>query len=408
MNANDHDEPRNDFDKSDDDPRPEVVSTTDPVIETGRIRGEEGIGPDETIVAETSHVTHDVPIQVHLANVVIEHPQKEMAQNTKDEGKNSAKSDDKAQEKGKGPKADKKPEDHSGRNRWINIALTGVVALVCGVGGAWAFNHFDNGSRKGKDDSAKSQTDRENDKSKQAENTQEIAVTKADLDDLKKQIQGMSSQYNSLNERLDSFGALRNDMVRDVGSLQVKIKEVSHAVEEVADVPKRIQPLQGQVDRLQEVVNDLSFQIAGRESVRPASAIRSVGDRQRSDVTTPAVSEPILASPMIPADGKLPNATMDAGVSFFKKSDYIQAEAIFKDLRIKQAGDARVWYFSALAHGLVTNTWDGETLRFVMEGAEREQKGSPSTKEIDEAFAGLTPQQGKDWLAAYRARLVKH
>ncbi len=99
---------------------------------------------------------------------------------------------------------------------------------------------------------------------------------------------------------------------------------------------------------------------------------------------------------------------MTGAVSFFKKGKYIQAEEIFKDLRVSKSGDARVWYFSALAHGLVTNTWDGETLQFVMNGAERESKGSPSTKEIDETFAFLTPQQGKDWLNAYRARLVKH
>ena len=48
--------------------------------------------------------------------------------------------------------------------------------------------------------------------------------------------------------------------------------------------------------------------------------------------------------------------------------------------------------------------WKGETERLVTQGVDREKAGKPSKSQIDAAFADLTPETGKDWLAFYRRR----
>jgi TolA-binding protein len=407
MRSHEDEEKTTDFGDSGEDPQPEVVSTTDPAVESGWIGSDNPPNPDETLVAETSQVTHEVPIRVHLANVKVE----DDARNDQDHKEGPSKGDEDH------PKKEQHDnQDHPQRNRWVSLALTAAVALVCGVGGAWAFSHFESKDKdSSKNDASKSHSknDSESDKSSDSDKTSSDkdssskSASKSEIEPLMEQIQGLKAQLSTLQERFDAFNGLRNETVRDIGTLQVKVKDLSRSVSDVADVPKRMQPLEGQVDRLQEIVNDLSFQMASREGGRASSAVRPVGDRKRPDVIASTGNEPILASPMIPADPKLPGVTMDAAISLFKKGKYIEAEQIFHDLQGTRGDDARVWYYLALAHGLVTNQWDGETLKYVMDGAEREKKGSPSKAEINAAFANLTPEQGRDWLKAYRERLVK-
>ena len=69
--------------------------------------------------------------------------------------------------------------------------------------------------------------------------------------------------------------------------------------------------------------------------------------------------------------------------------------------------DARVWYFTALANGLATKQWTGETEELVARGVEREKAGTPPAADIDAAFSDLTRANGKDWLAYYRRRASK-
>ena len=69
--------------------------------------------------------------------------------------------------------------------------------------------------------------------------------------------------------------------------------------------------------------------------------------------------------------------------------------------------DARVWYFTALANGLTSKKWTGETEELVTRGIERERYGTPPAADIDAAFSGLTRTNGKDWLAYYRGRASK-
>jgi hypothetical protein len=58
----------------------------------------------------------------------------------------------------------------------------------------------------------------------------------------------------------------------------------------------------------------------------------------------------------------------------------------------------------SLSRGLATRDWKGETERLVTQGVDREKAGKPDKPQIDAAFADLTAETGKDWLAYYRRR----
>jgi hypothetical protein len=421
MKANEHDEHNPDSQANDareqasrQSDEPGILPTSNPNIEVGRRDDAKPLGPDETIVAEASPVTQDTPIHVHLAKLAVNRGRKSQQ---KPQGDKVHESRDGNHQ---GPRKQNQTA-YSRRSGWGDFVLTGVVSLVCGLGGAWAFSHFDSMNKdqsKGGDHAGKGKNGRDSSSNSQLGNegndgnslnnpdNSRPEVSKRDLDDLKSQMKGLSSEIATLEERFDPFAGLRNDTARDIGALQVKINEVSHSIEEIANNPKRMQTLEERVNRLQLVADELNSQLAGRETMR-AIAELPPGDDKRKVVTT-AGSAPTLAAPMVPSSPNTPDATMTAAISFFKKGQYIQADQIFNNLQVSKAGDARVWYYSALAHGLATGKWDGETKRFVTSGAERESAGSPPTAEIDAAFSSLTVEQGKNWLAAYRAQLLKH
>jgi hypothetical protein len=78
---------------------------------------------------------------------------------------------------------------------------------------------------------------------------------------------------------------------------------------------------------------------------------------------------------------------------------------VFNKLELTDPDDARVWYYSALCHGLVTRQWGGGTASRVERGMERERAGSPSKADLEAAFSDLSADAGKSWLDSYRQRV---
>ena len=95
---------------------------------------------------------------------------------------------------------------------------------------------------------------------------------------------------------------------------------------------------------------------------------------------------------------------MGQAVALFRQGKWAEARDLFAKLQADSPDDARVWYFSALANGLASRDWKGESERLVAAGMAREKAGKPEKAKIDAAFADLTPATGKDWLAFYRNR----
>ena len=77
---------------------------------------------------------------------------------------------------------------------------------------------------------------------------------------------------------------------------------------------------------------------------------------------------------------------------------------VFLILAQSYPNDARLWYFAALANGLTSGDWTGETEGLVRRGLACEQRGSPKRSDIDAQFSTLTKEQGKDWLEEWRKR----
>lgn len=94
-------------------------------------------------------------------------------------------------------------------------------------------------------------------------------------------------------------------------------------------------------------------------------------------------------------------------LALFREKKYAAAADAFRTLATAHPEDARPWYFAAIANGLATRNWRGETEQLVNKGVERERAGTPSAIVIDATLADLTHETGKDWLAYFRARAAK-
>ncbi len=437
MNSEDRDEHRQDSEPSGEDREaarspenePDVVTTTDPAITSGR--GEDqgrNLRPDETIVAETSRVTRAVPSYVPEASAFVEPERPGKGQKGKPEGQ--GRDGGKAQHEDEDRSDDRRGPAHSGQPGWMSYVIMGAVALACGVGGAWAFSHFDQSkkddqaqkggnsqqSKKGGDSSSKKGDSSEGHAKGQtsgggssSDSGSEIPgfTSAEDADTLKKQIEHLSSRFDTLQQRVESMVIPRETPPPDVGTLQIKMGELSRTVGDLTGLTSQSRQMANRLDHLQEEIRGLRDQLsAAKERGGVVTDTPTIGSVDHKVVSL-AGPPPAPPTSILPSDPDSPDEAMAEGIALFKKGRYPQADDIFRKLQLTRPQDARVWYYSALAHGFATGEWEGDTRRFVMQGADRERAGLPSTSQIDTAFAGLSAAQGRDWLASYRAQLVK-
>lgn len=436
-----------------------VVTTTDPTIATGRASDEgRTLRPDETVVAETSRIHRAVPGYVTPdANAFVE-PERPASRESGDQGKDKRDAkgqgqgddkkgkDDKQQKgkaEGKGKDDEKKGKDkdqseghkqpaHAGKSGWMSYAATAVLALVCGLAGAWIMMHF--GSSKGDDQSKKggsSQSKNDSSKGQSKEGgegggggssgdsgSQPSGLASAEAPDtLRKQIEHLTARIGTLGQRIDAMSIPRDASPPNLNALQIKVGELSRAVDQVASLPARDREIENRLDQLREEMKEVRAQLAALKehgtttaeapTPAPAPAARPLGDfleHKLDEAAGPPSPSASSAPPTYPSSS---NDAMKQAIALFKKGQYGKAEDVFRKLQLSRAQDARVWYYSALAHGFATNQWDGETRRFVVQGADCEREGKPPTPQVDAAFADLSPAQGKDWLTSYRSQLVK-
>jgi TolA-binding protein len=268
--------------------------------------------------------------------------------------------------------------------------LTGVLAMVCGLAGAWAFASFapkdqekptgDDPSRQAKKDSSESQAKKQDD-----------APSSEGDDKLREQIRNLSTRFEALRQRVETLSMPRDMNSPDLTAVRVRVDEFSRSVDGMKELPGRFRAMETRLDRLVD-------EMKGRPN-RPADP------ETKTPVAVSASPEPPPPAP--PADPSPSDGDLAAGMALFKESKYPEAEAKFRELQRTRPEDARVWYFSALSVGLTTGQWDGEARTFVIQGADRERAGLPATSVIDSALAELNPKSGKDWLASYRSQLLK-
>ena len=219
------------------------------------------------------------------------------------------------------------------------------------------------------------------------------AVMAADVDELKATIKALSA-------RLDSVEAKSSP---DPKALEEKVDTLAKADEVTAELPARIAALEAKVAAMSkpDPADDGKADAVAKRVDDLAASL----DALKADVAT------LAKAPAMPADAAKPvedvnvaDQAMSQAADLFKQRNYAESLALFTKLQADYPEDARVWYFSALANGLSTREWRGETERLVTKGVEKEKAGSPESSKIDAVFSGLTATTGKDWLAAFRSR----
>jgi TolA-binding protein len=463
---------------------PEVIETNDPAITSGpRQAAEWRARPDSTTVVETNQVKE--PATGHAPGLVIvpykEKPtenspprddpdSRDEERNDQDENRDSSKGRKNGGSGSKGIESSKqehqksrpskkenkngapnknpkdrrdqnKPETDQGDARYDApqepsqsqpsmtriLLLAGLVALVCGVGGAWAFSHFlgnknktddqkqtsmgnkksGGGSEKEKSGSSKKPKGSNEEETGSASNEADTIpgfTTADDADSLRKQVGHLAERIDALQQRLDHIQGPRDQTPPDVHTLQIKIGELSRTMDEVADLPSRVQRINKRLEDLSQQIKIVKDREKAREDDELNKPVVVVDKAPNVLSSSPA---PFAGSQPLTAETETPDAALEQAIQLFKLGQYPIAANILAQLRKTHPEDARVWYFSALANGLTTGQWDGSTRQFAEKGAQREREGTPPRSVIDRSLDGVTRTQGSDWLRSFRGRMVR-
>ncbi len=205
----------------------------------------------------------------------------------------------------------------------------------------------------------------------------EIAALTKKLED-RPAVPDPSAQLKALDDKIADLGKTVGDMPARLDSLNSKLEVVSKG-EGLAPAPK-VEAIDKKVAEMAQTLEAMKADLAAK----PAS----------TTITPAPVATAAAAAEADPA--------MDQAVALFKQGKFAEARDAFTRLQAAAPDDARVWYFSALANGLATRNWKGESEKLVAAGVAKEKAGSPDKAKIDAAFADLTTLTGKDWLAYYR------
>lgn len=304
----------------------------------------------------------------------------------------------------------KKKERHAkpeaGSSGWKSLVISGVLALVCGVAGAWGFNAlFGSSKSDGQKDSQKKEGGKNNKKSsdnksedknsEKSGNSSEGGDDSAsasqipgftssdDADTLKKEIKHLSDRVDQMSKRLDQVTVPEDKTPPVLHTLQVQLTDLAREVDQVARIPAELRQIERRLAALQEQMKIVRAQVATSDE----SSGMGLGAAAGLPPSTAAAGD---------------DPTLDLAIGLFQAGQYAQARQVLWRLGREYPKDARVWYFSALANGLASGVWEGETEALVEKGVECERSGTPSKAEIDTALAVLTPSTGQEWLARHR------
>ena len=270
------------------------------------------------------------------------------------------------------------------------ILTSCVLAFFMGGAGAWTYVNYLN-PVLAKQRVQKSQPDVQ--KSESNSTASKSSDSAARLEDLSGKLDELQSRVDRLPKAISA---------RDLEPLKERLAMVDELSRKVDSLGSRVNSLPGKVDQDSRKIITLTADMEGMRN-----EVASLRNNIHTSAEKPSDKgeEPRTASPSEPPrEIPPPVRLLQAGVDFFQKKNYAEASEIFAGLSKAQPDDARVWYYAALSRGLATRDWKGETERLVTQGVDREKAGKPDKSRIDAAFADLTSETGKDWLAFYRRR----
>lgn len=289
---------------------------------------------------------------------------------------------------------------------WKALAATGVLALVCGVVGAWGYSALfgsaksDEQEKSQKKDGDKKSSDKKqqgkkgsgSEKGEASEGGEDSAsasqipgfTSADDAEALKKQLKHLDDRIDRLSQRIDRVTRPEDQTPPVLHTLQVQMNDLAREIDELAGLPSHLHRLDRQIASLEERLRSVRSQLATTDASSGVGLGAAAG----------APSGPLAA------DGNDP--TLELAIGLFQEGQYSQARQILRRLEREYPKDARVWYFSALSNALASGDWKGESEVLVEKGVECERSGKPGKAEIDLALSVLTPDTGEEWLARHR------
>ena len=175
----------------------------------------------------------------------------------------------------------------------------------------------------------------------------------------------------------------------DLAPLRTRIDDLVEESQKLSPLPATFESLRQRVDALDKGMNALRTEVAAVP--------------KQLDASLNALKGAIVPrSPPVQVSGA--DIVRGLGAALFRDGKYPAAREVFLILVQNDPNDARHWYFAALANGLTSGNWAGDTESMVRKGLACEQKGMPKRSDIDAQFSTLTKEVGKDWLEEWRNR----
>lgn len=216
-----------------------------------------------------------------------------------------------------------------------------------------------------------------------------IGEMRADLGTLGRELARVEGRLNARDEPAPAVHAPpAAASLPDLAPLQTRLDNLVKESRKLAPMPAAFEALRRRLDAVDKTLNALQADVAAVPKQLDASLMALKGAME---------SRPPAPEPVSPAD-----LGRDLGAALFRQGKYPAAREVFLTVGQNYPNDARLWYYAALASGLTSGDWTGESVVLVRRGIACEQKGSPKGPEIDAQFAALTKEQGKEWLDEWR------
>lgn len=303
----------------------------------------------------------------------------------------------------------KKLQQAAGQPNWKTMAMTALLALVCGVSGAWAYSAMfgpsdkqekssDKNDRGGAKSSGKSGGKSDQGGGKSDSGSSEGGASAAeipgfnsakDAGTFKKELEHLAHRLDLLGGRIDRMTSSEEQTPPVLHTIQQKVIDLERELDQVANLPAKISQLDRKVSDLKQEFRELKEQVTGNELPTGREPTAPL-DEYKSAALGAAAADP--------AD----DATMKLAAGLLREGHSTQAYEVLRRLQRERPNDARVWYLSALAYGLATGEWNAKAKRFAEQGVACERAGHPSSDQIESALSGFSADSGTSWLAKQR------
>lgn len=314
----------------------------------------------------------------------------------------------------------------------MTLITASALALIFGLAGAWAYDAFidrspearNNQASQGDDEQVGDRTGRPApDEGEGSAPDAAIQAESARIDRLAEQVdrlrEAAEANETGLDPEIDALGGRITEIEDRVSELGPMTQAIEDLAQQLRDQRVQMDSMTDRIDRMESDVTTLKDGVGAAGGIGggllgsglnagdlPQNAGNEAG-RDGEGPPDPGQSDGLLSRLATPdpddADGTADTA-LEQGIDQFKADEFEQARQTFFELLEQEPGDARIWYYAALANGKATGQWKGETERLVLRGVERERAGTPPRGAIDAAFADLTERQGSAWLDYYRRR----